>query len=147
MLAILTVKINHYYKIIKKFIYTKILRKHYYRVGSCKCCGECCQHIYVKHGKKVIDDEKLFNKLKYLHCFYTYLEVIGKDETGLIFSCTMQDPVTKMCKIHKKRPGICRRYPQEELFMMGGSLSDGCGYRLEPIITFNEIFDKLMKKS
>ena len=147
MSATFITKIYHYYKIIKKFVYTKILRKHYYRVGKCKCCGECCQHIYVKHGKKVIDDEKLFNKLKYLHRFYTYLEVIGKDETGLIFSCTMQDSVTKKCKIHKNRPGICRRYPQEELFMMGGSLSEGCGYKLEPIIKFNEIFENLMNKS
>ncbi len=147
MLTTLIITIFHYYKIVKKFIYTKIFRKHYYRVGSCKCCGECCKHIYVKHGKKVIDSEKTFRKLQFLHRFYTYLEVIGKDETGLIFSCTMQDPVTKMCKIHKHRPGICRRYPQEELFMMGGSLSDGCGYKLEPIIKFEEVLSNLIKKS
>jgi len=141
------IKTNHYLKEIKKFIYTKILKRHYYRVGSCKCCGECCQHIYVKHGKNVIKDEKLFKKLQYLHRFYTYLKVVGKDETGLIFSCQMQDTITKKCKIHKNRPGICRRYPQEELFMMGGSLSDGCGYRLEPIIKFEEVLSNLMKKS
>ena len=95
MHATLIIKIFHYFKIIKKFVYTKILRKKYYRVGNCKCCGECCKHIYVKHGKNVIKDEKVFKKLHYLHSFYTYLEIIGKDETGLIFSCTMQDPVTK----------------------------------------------------
>ena len=147
MFTTVLIRINHCTKILKKFIYSKILRKHYYRVGHCKCCGECCQHIYVKHGKNVIKDEKLFNKLQYLHRFYTYLEVVGKDETGLIFSCKMQDTITKKCKIHKTRPGICRRYPQEELFMMGGSLSDGCGYRLEPIVKFNEVLSKLMKKS
>jgi len=141
------VKIYHYSKIIKKFIYTKILGRHYYRVGKCLCCGECCQHIYVKHGKNVIKDEKTFKKLQFLHRFYTYLEVIGRDETGLIFSCQMQDTKTKKCKIHKNRPGICRRYPQEELFMMGGSLSDSCGYKLEPIVKFSEVFAKMMKKS
>lgn len=141
------IKIYHYSKILKKIFYTKILKKHYYRVGKCKCCGECCQHIYVKHGKNVINDENLFKKLQLLHRFYTYLEITGKDETGLIFSCSMQDPVTKKCKIHKNRPGICRRYPQEELFMMGGSLSADCGYKLEPIIKFNEVLEKVMKKS
>ena len=147
MLTTFLIKLHHYAKNIKKFVYSKILRRHYYRVGSCKCCGECCQHIYVKHGKNVIKDEKLFNKLQYLHRFYTYLKIVGKDETGLIFSCKMQDTVTKKCKIHKNRPGICRRYPQEELFMMGGSLSEGCGYRLEPIIKFEEVLNKLIKKS
>lgn len=147
MSATFLAKIFHYYKNIKKFVYTKILRKHYYRTGHCKCCGECCKHIYVKHGKNVISDEKQFKKLQLLHSFYTYLEVIGKDEIGLIFSCTMQDEITKKCKIHKKRPGICRRYPQEELFMMGGSLSKDCGYKLEPIVSFSEVLSKVMKKS
>lgn len=147
MFTTLIVKFNHYFKKLKKFFYSKILRRHYYRVGHCKCCGECCRHIYVKHGKYVIKDEKVFEKLQFLHRFYTYLKVIGKDETGLIFSCTMQDSVTKKCKIHKNRPGICRRYPQEELFMMGGSLSEGCGYRLEPIIKFDEVLENIMKKS
>lgn len=141
------IKSYHYAKIIKRFIYTKILRRHYYRTGKCKCCGECCRHIYVKHGKYVIKDEKVFERLQLLHRFYTYLKVTGHDETGLIFTCTMQDEKTKLCKIHKNRPGICRRYPQEELFMMGGSLSNDCGYRLEPIIKFDEVLTKLMKKS
>ena len=137
----------HYFKKIKKFIYTKILRRHYYRTGRCLCCGQCCQHIYVKHGNKVIDNEDLFKKLQYIHRFYSYLTVIGKDETGLIFSCQMQDSITKKCKIHKNRPGICRRYPQEELFMMGGSISEGCGYKLEPIVSFSEVLTEIMKKS
>ncbi|MBQ3311102.1 YkgJ family cysteine cluster protein [bacterium] len=146
MLTKFGIIVYHYTKIIKKFVYTKILRRHYYRKGQCLCCGKCCQHIYVKHGNRVIDDEGLFKKLQYVHRFYTYLTVIGKDETGLIFSCNMQDSVTKKCKIHKSRPGICRRYPQEELFMMGGSIADGCGYRLEPIVTFAEVLSEKMKK-
>lgn len=147
MFTTLIVKTYHWAKLLRKFVYTKILRKHYYRTGKCKCCGECCKHIYVKHGKNVIKDEKQFERLQLLHSFYTYLEVIGKDEIGLIFSCTMQDEVTKKCKIHRNRPGICRRYPQEELFMMGGSLSKDCGYRLEPIVSFSEVLSKVMKKS
>ena len=51
------------------------------------------------------------------------------------------------CSIHLTRPPICRRYPQEELVMMGGALSEGCGYRLEPILTFEEVLENVMKKS
>ncbi len=131
----------------KKFFYAKILRRKYYRTGNCKGCGRCCRKIYVKHAKGIIQDEKEFKKLTYQHRFYTYLEVVDKDDTGLVFECMNLDRETNRCKIHKTRPGICRRYPQEELFSMGGSLSDGCGYSLEPVIPFSEVFFTVQKKS
>lgn len=127
---------------IKKFIYTKILRKKYYRKGNCLGCGKCCKKIYVQTSKHVIQDEKEFEKLRFLHRFYMYLTIIDKDKTGLIFSCSNLDETTNLCKIHKNRPGICRRYPQEELFMMGGELSKDCGYKMIPIISFSEVLEK-----
>ncbi len=130
----------------KRFILSKIFKKHYIRTGKCKGCGECCTHIYVKHFKHVLQDEKEFEKLQCLFSFYSGLKIIGKDELGLIFECTHLDPKTKRCKIHFRRPGICRRYPQEELFAMGGTLSDKCGYKMEPIITFKEVLNKIEKK-
>lgn len=134
------------FKKLKKFYYTRILHKKYYRVGACKGCGRCCKQIYVKHAKGVIKEEKDFENLKYQHRFYTYLKVTGKDEIGLIFECQNLDKETHKCKIHKTRPGICRRYPQEEIFGMGGALSQDCGYKLEPIETFGEIFDQVQKE-
>ncbi len=131
---------------IKKFIHSKILKKHYWRTGKCKGCGECCSHIYVKHFRHVLKDEKEFERLQYIHSFYSGLKVIGKDELGLIFECTHLDKETKRCKIHYRRPGICRRYPQEELFSMGGTLSDKCGYKMEPIVSFKEVLNKIEKK-
>lgn len=133
-------------KALKKFIYTKILNRKYYRKGNCLGCGKCCKKIYVQTSKHVIQEEKEFEKLKYLHRFYTYLTVLDKDETGLVFSCSNLDEETHLCKIHKKRPGICKRYPQEELFRMGGELSEDCGYKMVPIIPFAEILDKVIKK-
>ena len=130
---------------LKRFILSKILKKHYIRTGECRGCGECCTHIYVKHFKHVLQDEKEFEKLQCLFSFYSGLKIIGKDELGLIFECTHLDPETKRCKIHFRRPGICRRYPQEELFAMGGTLSDKCGYRMEPIISFKEVLNKIEK--
>lgn len=131
---------------LKKQFYTKILRRKYYRKGNCLGCGKCCKKIYVQTSKHVIQDEKEFEKLKFLHEFYTYLTIVEKDETGLVFSCSNLDEKTNLCKIHKKRPGICRRYPQEELFRMGGELSEGCGYKMVPIIPFAEILDNQLKK-
>ena len=131
---------------LKKFYHTKILGRKYYRVGYCRGCGRCCRQIYVKHAKGVIQNEKDFENLKHQHRFYTYLKVTGKDEIGLIFECQNLDSETHLCKIHKTRPGICRRYPQEEIFAMGGALSDDCGYSLVPIETFSEVFDKIKEQ-
>jgi len=131
---------------IKRFILANIFRKNYWRTGKCKGCGECCSHIYVKHFRHVLQDEEEFKKLQCLFKFYADLNIIGKDELGLIFECKNLDPETKRCKIHFWRPGICRRYPQEELFAMGGTISDNCGYKMEPIIPFKDVLKKVEKK-
>ena len=133
-------------KRIKK-IYYKLRGKKYYRIGECLCCGKCCSKIYVKHSKGIIKDERDFENLKYSHRFYTYLKVIERDENGLVFECQNLDKETHKCKIHKIRPAICRRYPQEEMFSMGGDLSAGCGYKLIPIESFKDILYKIQKRS
>ncbi len=130
---------------IKKFFYTNILKRKYYRVGSCAKCGKCCKNIYVKHGSSFISDPKLFNRLKPLHPFYFDLEIIGKDSTGLLFACKNLDEATHTCKIHNKRAKICRDYPMEEILKMGGTLAKGCGYRFEPIEKFSEILNKMSR--
>jgi len=130
---------------LKRFIYSKVLKKKYYRSGSCNCCGSCCKKIYVQNAKGVIKEESEFERLQLLHRFYTYLKVVGKDETGLIFECSNLDSETNRCKIHNNRPSICRRYPQEEMFIMGGAICDDCGYKFEPIIPFSEVFEKINK--
>jgi len=140
------IKFNQMLKRLKKFFYTKILKRKYYRSGKCNGCGRCCHQIYVKHSKGVIQNEEDFERLKHQHRFYSYLKVCGKDEIGLIFECQNLDKETHQCKIHKSRPSICRRYPQEEIFTMGGGLSDNCGYIFTPIESFEEVFNKLQKK-
>ena len=130
---------------LKKWFLSTILRRKYYRTGKCNACGKCCTHIYVKHYRHVIQDENEFKKLQFLHNFYANLKVIDKDDIGLVFECQNLDPETHKCKIHSSRPGICRRYPQEELFSMGGDLSEDCGYKMEPIISFYEVMQKVNK--
>ena len=132
---------------LKRFYYLYILKRKYYRSGKCNCCGRCCEKIYVKHGKNIITDENVFKKLQGMYEFYANLEVVGSDETGLIFRCNYLDPITRLCKNHKNRDRICRDYPQEEIFMMGASLSEDCGYKFTPIVPFSEVFKKVLNSS
>lgn len=134
------------YNNFKKFFCLKILKKKYYRTGSCNGCGKCCENIYVNHGKKgFIKSIEEFNRLKLFHSFYRNLDVIGSDELGLTFKCRHLDPNTRKCTIHFFRPPICRNYPMEEIFKMGGILTEECGYKLVPIESFDEILSKLSK--
>lgn len=130
---------------IKKIFYKHVLRRKYYRSGECLRCGLCCQKIYVRH-KNIIQTEKEFNRLKLLHPFYTYLEIVDKDELGLVFNCTKFDKEKHICTIHKERCGICRRYPSEQIYKMGGELAENCGYKFTPIETFDEVFNNIKKK-
>jgi len=137
----------HLIKKIKRFWGEKVLRHLYERTGKCLGCGMCCTHIYVRHSKDIIKTEEEFEKLRYIHPFYSYLEVIDKDETGLIFKCSKRDEETKLCTIHSKRPCICRKYPQEEIFLMGGTLAEGCGYKFTPYRSFDEVLNKLISNN
>ncbi len=129
-------------KEIKKIYYKYILNKKYIKTGTCLQCGQCCQNIYIKHDKKVINDEKEFHKLN-LQGNYADFEITGKDETGLVFKCKLLDEKTKLCKNHKVRGFICRRYPQEEIFAFGAKLAEGCGYKFEPIDSFEDVLKKI----
>lgn len=137
---------NKLFQILKEFIYKYILRKKYFRYGKCNRCGACCTRIYVKHQKGTVKTEKEFEILKKLHPFYTYLTVIDKDETGLVFKCSNFDPEQHICKIHKKRPGICRRYPDEIIFSMGAALDEKCGFYFKPIVKFKDVLKNAGKK-
>lgn len=135
------------FEFIKKQYYLKILKRRYYRFGFCKKCGSCCRNIYVRHGKDIIKAEEQFEKIKKedSYIFYQHIKVIGKDDFGLIFECNKFDKEKKLCTDHKNRPPICKNYPREEIFKMGASLQDGCGYRFEPIEKFDEVFKKVLK--
>ena len=43
-----------------------------------------------------------------------------------------------------RTPAISK--PQEELFSMGGALSEDCGYKMEPIVPFCEVLEKVTKR-
>lgn len=131
----------------KKFFASKVLGRKYVRIGKCKGCGRCCQKIYVRHAKNVIKSNEEFERLKPLHFFYSYLKVIDKDDTGLVFECTKLDKDTGKCIAYKHRALICRQYPMEEIFMLGGEITEDCGFKFIPIKSFEDVFSEVQKKS
>ncbi len=131
---------------VQKFVAEKFFGKKYIRTGKCKSCGRCCQTIYVRHSSHVIKDVEEFEKLKTLHYFYTYLKVVDKTELGLVFECTKLDKEKGCCTAYSTRPLLCRQYPLEEIFMMGGHISEDCGYKFVPIKSFEEVLTKVKKK-
>jgi Fe-S-cluster containining protein len=132
---------------IKKFVYKNILRRQYYRYGSCNRCGDCCSKIYVRHKKGIIKTEEEFLKLKKQHPFYASLEIVEINENGVLFKCKKFDREKRVCTIHKFRSAICRKYPSEDIFKFGAVMSEQCGYYFKPIDKFSEILEKEMKKS
>ena len=38
----------------------------------------------------MVRDRKQFEKLQLLHRFYTYLDIVGEDESGLIFTISLK---------------------------------------------------------
>lgn len=138
---------NNLSLVLRKFFLSRILGKKYIREGKCKNCGRCCQGIFVRHSSNFIKDEEEFERLKTQHFFYTYLNVVDKNEIGLLFECTKHDKETGLCTAYKKRALLCKKYPQEEIFMLGGELYDGCGYSFAPIISFDDVFKKVVKQA
>lgn len=130
---------------IKKIFYKYILHRIYYKSGQCNRCGDCCTKIYVNHKNGIIKTKEQFEKLKKLHPFYSYLSVVEENEKGVVFECSNFDKINHICKIHKKRPLICRKYPDEIIFKLGAELGEKCGYKFTPIIPFKDILNKAAK--
>ena len=132
---------------LKKFFHKYILGRKYYRSGKCNRCGACCTKIHVRTSKSVISSIKEFERLKFFDVFYSYLEPIGEDEYGVIFKCKNFDPEKRICVIHKNRPSICRRYPDEVVLSEGGALSEDCGFVFTPIDSFEDVLKSVENKS
>ncbi|HSA06932.1 MAG TPA: YkgJ family cysteine cluster protein [Candidatus Gastranaerophilales bacterium] len=135
-----------YIEKLKKFFLLRILRRKYARSGSCKGCGRCCREIYVKNARGLIREENEFKRLKKIHPFYSYLKIREKTETGLVFECAKLDKETNRCTVYNIRSFICKLYPQEEIFKIGGAISEECGYKFIPLENFEEVLNKIKKR-
>ena len=138
--------IDNLYNRIQKFLLKTNLKKKYIRNGKYIKCEKCCENIYIKHQRKVLKEKQDFEKLQ-KQGEYLEFEIVSCDEIGLVFKCKNLDNKTRLCKNHKKRSIICRKYPQEEIFSMGSNLASGCGYWFEPIEHFEDVLKKILKKN
>ena len=129
-----------------KLLGLQMIGKQYTRHGQCRGCGNCCKNISVKHGKKVIKSLEQFEALQRKFPIYRMFKVIDQAKTGLIFQCIYLNEKTGRCIDYENRPPICRNYPNEIIFKLGGSLSDQCGFYFKPIKSFKSVLDKAEQK-
>lgn len=120
--------------------------KKYIREGQCNGCGHCCKNISVKHGKNIIKDLKQFEILQRKMPLYRMFKVLEVAEDSVIFQCIYLDEDTGKCLDYENRPPICRNYPHEVLFKIGGHLSETCGFSFRPIKSFEKILSEVEKK-
>ena len=120
--------------------------KKYIKSGKCNCCGSCCQNISIKHGKNIIKTEEQFYVLQSKFKVYNMFEIMDNTEQGLVFICKNLNKETGKCRSYKKRPPICRNYPNEIIFRLGGNLANNCGYAFKPIKTFEKVYTEVSKK-
>ena len=108
------------------FFYSKILKRKYYRTGSCLKCGKCCRYMYSFDTYTTTD----FKIMQFLFPAYRRFYIRGKDEDGnLIFACKY---VTEegLCSVYDKRLRMCKKYPASKIGYPG-KLHKGCGYQVE----------------
>ncbi len=128
------------------FNFLKRLKK-IHITGACHCCGKCCRNLILIDKGKPIDNIEQFNKLKKKDSNYERFNPTYRDEEDklLYFSCDLLNEENK-CEDHQNRLAICRKYPNPKMFKYGGSLLEGCGYKIKAGKDFKEIFDQEIKK-
>jgi Fe-S-cluster containining protein len=135
---------KYFYKTKISFLY--VCGKKYTRHGECKACGSCCKNISVKHGKNVIKTPEEFEQLQRKFPVYRMLRIMDNAQHGLVFQCVCLDDETGKCTDYNNRPPICRNYPHETIFKLGGNLADSCGFTFKPIKSFNSVLAEVQNK-
>lgn len=99
--------------------------------GACKMSGQCCRSLILVHGGDPVNSHVGFTRM----CasdpearMFVPRETVSAD--GLLrFGCRNLGPDSR-CQIYESRPEMCREYPAPAMFERGGSLLNGCGYRV-----------------
>ena len=129
-----------------KLLRLKIFGKEYLLSGTCLRCGRCCRLINLKYHKGWIRAEHQFHEVLKENPNYERFTVTAKDHMGYLqFNCSWYDPENG-CLDYANRLDICRRYPNTSLLLHGGSLLQGCGYRIDEGVPFEKYLCKELKK-
>ncbi|MBN2644935.1 MAG: YkgJ family cysteine cluster protein [Desulfuromonadaceae bacterium] len=104
--------------------------------GGCRQCGTCCRRIQIQSGHRWLRSRRAFARLQQACPEYQRFAIIGRDRRGLlIFSCSALQPDNR-CGDYAQRPSICRQFPEKALYLCGGTLPQGCGFKLSGGVTF-----------
>ena len=93
-------------------------------------------------GCPVRSDEE-FETLKQVFPEYERFDFQGIDEEGhYLFKCRFLNG-DFLCADHRRRPFICRKYPDQKLLLLGGKLVSKCGYSFLPVKDFGKVLDEI----
>jgi Fe-S-cluster containining protein len=104
---------------------------------SCKRCGECCSHMVLSFN---LDDDWWDEKEWLLAHVGVTLETEEGSEASVCFDlpCSHLIPAADGkpagCRVHNKKPKVCRQYPDEETLEYLADhplITPKCGYRLK----------------
>ncbi len=115
-------------------------------LGTCNCCGQCCQCINLRGRGGWIRTKEQFKKLCETNPQYSRFYIIsGEKSDYLQFDCLLYDD-QKGCKDYDNRLDICRKYPDKSLILRGGKLVEGCGYTVKSAVPFKKYLEEESKK-
>ena len=121
--------------------------KHVRITGACKQTGNCCRNLILLNGKRPVRNMRDFERLKRRYPEYEMFSRRAEQSSDemLRFTCSnLTEQHT--CGIYESRPLMCRRYPSAAMVQAGGDLLPGCGYKIEPVESFDHLLgDSLVR--
>ncbi len=124
----------------------KLLGRRFMVKGRCSKCGSCCKAVVLFFGSRKISSEEDFHRLCEAFPEYRCFKPERTHAAGfLIFSCSLLSE-KNLCSNYRKRPPICRRFPEPETFDHMHRLPEGCTYTVTPLKDFDEFLYDEMKK-
>ncbi|MEW5822571.1 MAG: YkgJ family cysteine cluster protein [Cyanobacteriota bacterium] len=132
---------------LKKKLFNLLGIKHW-RSGKCNKCGHCCRTITFRFPDKLLTRESEFEYLKKQMPRFENFYISGKADNGvLLFTCKFLTDDNK-CGVYYMRSPFCRYYPHfdSKFIRMGGQPLEGCGFYYEPVVPFDEVFEKQKNK-
>ena len=129
-----------------RYIRLKLQGKHVRVEGGCRMCGSCCQQISLEVAGRWIQSPKQFAQVVERHPEYSRFTIIGMDQQGyLLFICDWFD-LERGCRDYENRLSICRDFPLASLYIAGGDVPPGCGYRFVTAVPFSTILRKKIEQ-
>jgi Fe-S-cluster containining protein len=132
--------------LLEKLI-ARLMGRRYLRRGKCLKCGKCCRRIVLLHkGRRVARDEDFLELLKIDRRHEWFSPLKADDGDVHFYRCAQLAPDGR-CRAYGSRLHLCRTYPHEKIFSYGGRSIEGCGYTFFPIVSFQEVMERVSSRS